>query len=69
MVTFYMTQPMRGKLDFRWLNSQDWTINKFNGIVRIHSGNGLVIVDKDGIQSRVVNKILGTLASFVVTYN
>jgi len=21
MVTFYMTQPMKGKLDFRWLNS------------------------------------------------
>ena len=26
MVTFYMTQPMKGKLDFRWLNSK---ITKF----------------------------------------
>jgi len=48
---------------------QDWTINKFNGIVKIQSGSGLVIVDKDGVRSRTVNKILGTLASFVVIYN
>lgn len=48
---------------------QNWTINNFNGIVRIHSGNGLVIVDKNGIQSRIVNNILGTLAGFVVAYN
>ena len=47
---------------------QNWTINKFNGIVRIHSGNGLVIIDKNGEQSRIVNNILGTLASFLVTY-
>lgn len=48
---------------------QDWTINKLNGIVKIHSGNGLVTVDKNGTQSRMVNKISGTLASFVVTYS
>jgi len=24
MVTFYMTQPMKGKLDFRWLNSKNF---------------------------------------------
>lgn len=48
---------------------QDWTINKFNGIVKIHSGNGLVVVDKNGTRSKEVNKILGTLASFVVKYN
>lgn len=47
---------------------QDWTINKFNGIVRIHSGNGLVVVDKDGPKSETVFPILGTLASFMLIY-
>lgn len=48
---------------------QDWTINKFDGTVRIHSGSGLVIVDKkDGQRSKTVFSILGTLASFVVRY-
>ena len=44
----------------------NWTINKFNGIVRIHSGNGLVVVDKDGQHATTVFPIVGTLASFVV---
>lgn len=49
---------------------QDWTINKFNGKVRIHSGSGLVEVDKkDGTKERDVHNILGTLAEFVVIYN
>lgn len=47
---------------------RDWTINHFNGIVRIHSGNGLVIIDKDGEKEREVFDILGTLASFVIKY-
>lgn len=47
---------------------QNWTINEFNGIIRIQSGNGLVRVDKDGIKEKVVNKILGTLAELVVYY-
>ena len=47
---------------------QDWVINKFNGTVRIHSGSGLVTVDKRGTKSRNVNNILGTLAGFVITY-
>jgi hypothetical protein len=32
----------------------------------IHSGNGLVIVDKSGMKEATVNKILGTLAQFVI---
>lgn len=47
---------------------QDWTINNFNGIVRIHSGNGLVEVSQAGQKEKVVNNILGTLAEFVVIY-
>jgi len=47
---------------------QDWTINQFNGIIRIHSGSGLVVVDKNGQKESNVNKILGTLAEFVVLY-
>lgn len=47
---------------------QDWTINKFNGIIRIHSGNGLVVVDRNGQKAENVNKILGTLAEIVVSY-
>ncbi|GEM_PF-926733 len=47
---------------------QDWTINKFNGKVRVHSGEGLVVVDEQGQKSSVVNRILGTLASVVIEY-
>ncbi|MFA6135747.1 MAG: hypothetical protein WC705_00025 [Candidatus Paceibacterota bacterium] len=47
---------------------QDWTINKFDGIVKIHSGSGLFIVNKDGQHPQSVFPILGTLASFVVKY-
>ena len=47
---------------------QDWTINKFNGIVRIHSGDGLVVVDKNGQKTSDVFPILGTLASFMLKY-
>ena len=47
---------------------QNWTINNFDGIVKIHSGKGLVVVDKDGKHTQTVFSILGTLASFVVKY-
>jgi len=47
---------------------QDWTINKFDGAVRIHSGNGLVVADKEGIRDKHVNPILGTLAGFMIKY-
>ncbi len=47
---------------------QDWTINKFDGIVRIHSGDGLVVVDRNGQATKTVFPIIGTLASFVVRY-
>ncbi|MBI3627828.1 MAG: hypothetical protein HY220_03765 [Candidatus Sungbacteria bacterium] len=48
---------------------QDWTLNKFHGSVRIHSGAGLVVVDKDGKRSRQAKRTLGTIASLVVEYN
>lgn len=48
---------------------QDWTINNFSGKVAIHSGNGLVIVSKDGMKEYTVNRTLGTVAQFVINYN
>lgn len=48
---------------------QDWTINQFSGIVQIHSGTGLVAVDKDGSREKSVKGILGTLAGFKIVYN
>lgn len=47
---------------------QDWTINKFDGTVRIHSGDGLVVVDKNGQSAKNVPSILGTLTELVVVY-
>ncbi len=61
-----------GRVDERRGNGlrviQDWTINKFDGIVKIHSGSGLVVVDKDGQKPQTVFPVIGTLASFVVRY-
>lgn len=48
---------------------QDWTINQLSGIVRIHSGNGLVVIDKNGQKEQVVSGILGTLAGLEIVYN
>lgn len=48
---------------------QEWTINNFSGQLMIHSGDGLVIVDKSGMKEYTVNRILGTLAQFVINYN
>ncbi len=47
---------------------QKWTIDKFKGIVRIHSGEGLVQVSGSGEGSGNFHKIKGTIASFVVVY-
>ncbi|MBU4204948.1 hypothetical protein KKE19_03550 [Patescibacteria group bacterium] len=48
---------------------QEWTIEKFDGIVKIHSGTGLIVVDKNGQNEKTVFPILGSLTSFVVKYN
>ena len=48
--------------------TQLWTIQNFSGSVMIHSGDGLVIVDKSGMEEKTVNKILGTVAQFVISY-
>jgi hypothetical protein len=47
---------------------QNWTINRFSGSLRIHSGEGLIAIDQHGRRERVVPRILGTLAAFVVRY-
>lgn len=48
---------------------QRWTIEDFKGILRIHSGSGLVEVDHTGTKATSVSKTLGTLAELVVFYN
>jgi hypothetical protein len=48
---------------------QQWTIQNFCGKVMIHSREGLVTVAKAGMKEYTVNKILGTLAQFVINYN
>jgi hypothetical protein len=48
---------------------QEWTVKKFSGQVMIHSGDGLAIVAQNGTQFRRVNKILGTIAQFVIHYH
>lgn len=48
---------------------QEWTIRNFKGIVRIHSGKGLVEVDNKGERARVVTRIVGTLAQFTASNN
>ncbi len=48
---------------------QQWTIQDFSGKVMIHSGNGLVTVDRKEMKDYTVNRILGTLAQFVIMYN
>lgn len=48
---------------------QKWTIGQFSGTLRIHSGTGLIEVDKDGQREKQVDKMLGTLAEFSVQYN
>lgn len=47
---------------------QQWTLQNFSGKVMIHSGNGLVIVNKTGMKEYTVNKILGTIAQFMINY-
>lgn len=48
---------------------QNWTIDNFSGILAIHSGEGFVRVDKEGIKDKKVHGILGTLAQIMIHYN
>lgn len=48
---------------------QQWTIQDFSGKVMIHSGEGLVTVDRNEMKEYTVNRILGTLAQFLIMYN
>lgn len=47
---------------------QEWTIKDFCGKVSIQSGEGLVSVDKNGMEEVKRKRILGTLAQFVIYY-
>lgn len=47
---------------------QQWTLQNFAGKVMIHSGNGLVLVDNKGMKEYTVNRILGTIAQFMINY-
>lgn len=48
---------------------QQWTIQNFSGMVMVQSGDGLVIVRKGQIEDRTVQRIVGTLAQFVIHYS
>lgn len=48
---------------------QQWTIQNFSGTVMVQSGDGLVIVRKGQIEDRTVQRIVGTLAQFVIHYS
>jgi len=51
------------------LNIKDWTFNKFNGSICIHSGEGLVSLDnKEKILERKVDKITGTIVQVMLYY-
>jgi len=47
---------------------QRWTLTNFRGKVSIHSGEGLVIIDQDGITEFKVNRILGTIVQIMLYY-
>ncbi len=47
---------------------QRWTIDNFSGKLAIQSGEGLAIVDENGITEAKRNKILGTLAQLMIYY-
>jgi hypothetical protein len=59
---------MEFNFDCRLRLIQQWTLQNFAGTVMIHSGSGLVIVDKTGMKDSEANKILGTVAQFVINY-
>jgi len=48
---------------------QQWTLQNFSGTVMVQSGDGLVIVRKGQIENRTVQRIVGTLAQFVIHYS
>mgnify|MGYP001579768511 CR=1 FL=1 len=47
---------------------QEWTINRFSGILKIQSGDGLVILEAKEIKSRVEKKITGTIIEITLRY-
>jgi len=47
---------------------QSWTINNFCGNIYIHSGNGFVEIDKNGIKSKETFKIIGTIVQIMLYY-
>lgn len=47
---------------------QKAAFERFSGEILIHSGNGLVIIGKDGMKERKVNKIMGTAIRAMLYY-
>lgn len=47
---------------------QGWTIDNFSGNINIHSGNGLVKIDENGIKSEETFKIIGTIVQIMLYY-
>jgi hydrogenase maturation factor len=48
---------------------QEWTLGKFFGNVIIHSGTGIVKVDKEVIEAKIAPMILGTIVQIMLYYN
>jgi hypothetical protein len=47
---------------------RNWTIDNFSGTIYIHSGNGLVMIDENGIKAEETFKILGTMVQIMLYY-
>lgn len=47
---------------------RSWTIDNFRGNIYIHSGNGLVEIDENGIKSRETFRIIGTIVQIMLYY-
>jgi hypothetical protein len=47
---------------------QRWTLTNFRGKVAIHSGEGLIIIDQDGVTEHKVHRILGTIVQIMLYY-
>jgi len=47
---------------------RSWTIDNFRGNIYIHSGNGLVKIDEEGIKFEETFKIIGTIVQVMLYY-
>jgi len=47
---------------------QNWTLENFSGNILIHSGKGLVFLDKDKIEGKEAVEIVGTIVQIMLYY-